>query len=70
MADKIADAMAAISEDPARLKAYRRNKDAELARFDLTQEQRNIIKKEDAAEIRAAIKQESGPGAVVVLWET
>ncbi len=66
---KITDFLVAVSEDPQRLKAFKRDKDSELAKSDLSPEQRALIKRGNLDELRAAVKQEAGPGAVVVLWE-
>lgn len=66
---KITDFLIAVSEDPERLKAFKKDKDKELDKSDLNPEQRALVKRGNPAEMRAAVKAEAGPGAVVVLWE-
>jgi hypothetical protein len=66
---RITDFLIAVSEDPKRLKEFRKNPDKELDTTSLTQEQRALIKRGNLDELRAAVKQEAGPGAVVLLWE-
>jgi hypothetical protein len=66
---KITDFLVAVSEDPERLKSFKKDKDKELDRSDLSPEQRELVKRGNLAELRAAVKAEAGPGAVVVLWE-
>lgn len=66
---RITDFLIAVSEDPERLKAFKRDKDKELDKSGLSPDQRALVKRGDPAELRAAVKAEAGPGAVVVLWE-
>ena len=65
----ITDFLVAVSEDPERLKAFKKNPDKELDKAGLTPEQRSLLKRGDVAEIREAVKREAGPGAIVVMWE-
>jgi hypothetical protein len=66
---RITDFLIAVSEDSERLKAFKKDKDKELNNSDLSPEQRALVKRGNPGELRAAIKAEAGPGAVVVLWE-
>jgi hypothetical protein len=69
MARKITDFLIATSEDPQRLNAYKRDADKELDKTTLTPQERALIKG-GGKPLRDAVKQEAGPGAVVVVWET
>ena len=65
---KIAEFLAAVSEDPNRLRKFKENPQQELDASGLDSEQRAVVESGDAKRIRQAIKRES-PGTVVVFWE-
>ena len=70
MAGKITDFLIAVSEDPQRLKAFKKDPDQELAKSSLSTDEKALVKRGNPSELRAAVKQEAGPGAVVLVWET
>ncbi len=65
---KIAEFLAAVSEDPNRLRKYKENPKDELDASGLDPQQRETVESGDAKRIRQAIKRES-PDALVVFWE-
>jgi hypothetical protein len=65
---KIAEFLAAVSEDPNRLRKFKENPKQELDASGLDAEQRALVESGDTKRIRQAIKRES-PGSIVVFWE-
>jgi hypothetical protein len=70
MADKIADFLAGMADDPSKVEAFKKNPDAQLAQSGLSKEQRRLLKSGDHEQIRSAITAESGPDAIAVMFET
>ena len=70
MADKIADFLAGMADDPSKREAFKKNPDAQLAQSGLSQEQRRLLKSGDHDRIRKAIEEESGPDAIAVMFES
>ena len=68
MARRITDFLVGVSENPQKLRDYKADPDQVLAQSNLTQQERALVKGGGQA-LRQAVKQEAGPGAVVVLWE-